>query len=75
MSDTRADNPGTVPWNMLPLCHGMKDAPIGEPSCNLSKGNKDPVKWLISKLGECKAKEKLAEIETYFELMKTKGGE
>ena len=50
------DCPGTVIANMLPSCQ----------SCNLSKGNKNPIKWLTEKLGTRKAKIKLAEIETYF---------
>lgn len=36
---------GTVPTNMLPLCHG-----IG--GCNNSKQGKDPHAWLIQRFGE-----------------------
>ncbi len=62
---TSSDCPGTVPTNMLPLCHAKKGSG-GQGSCNVSKGNKDPVEWLISHLGKRKAKLKLAEIEAYF---------
>jgi len=66
ISDSRPDNPGHVAWNVLPLCHSIKVV-LGETSCNHSKGNKDPIKWLISYLGEQAAAEKLADIEAYFE--------
>ena len=57
------DNPGTVPWNILPLCHG-----IG--GCNNHKCNRDPIEWLVEKLGEEAAMQKLAEIQAYFDLVK-----
>lgn len=59
LTDPRHDNPGTVPENIIPLCHG-----IG--GCNNSKHNTDPVVWLERKLGKKQAAEKLAEIEAYF---------
>ncbi len=64
LSDPRPDNPGTVPWNIVPLCHCLKG---GRNGCNNSKRNSDPFQWLVRKLGEEKAREKLAEIEAYFE--------
>jgi hypothetical protein len=57
------DNPGTVPWNIIPLCQG-------ESGCNNVKGCKDPVIWLTEKLGEEVAMQKLAEIQAYFEWVK-----
>lgn len=64
LSDERDDNPGTVPWNIVPMCHARNGASGG---CNNSKWIKDPVEWLVDYLGAEKAKEKLIEIETYFE--------
>lgn len=59
LSDDRADNPGTVPENIVPLCHG-KDG------CNNEKHARDPEEWLIWKFGEEEAIKILAKIETYF---------
>lgn len=44
--------------NILPLCHGVN-------GCNNQKRDKDPVKWITSKLGN-NAGQKLSEIEAYF---------
>jgi 5-methylcytosine-specific restriction endonuclease McrA len=41
LTDPRPDNPGTVPWNMVPLCN----------QCNSSKGSHDPHDWLIREYG------------------------
>lgn len=57
------DSLGTVPHNMLPMCHGVG-------GCNNSKGAKDPLEWLTDKLGKRKAKQKLKEIEAYFDLVR-----
>lgn len=60
--------PGTTPGNILPLCHGRKGSVSvpGSRACNTSKGNKDPVAWVLKRLGPRKGKAKLHEIETYF---------
>lgn len=50
--------PGTVRWNMVPLCHGRG-------SCNTSKHTKDGATWLISRFGARKAKAILKRIEAY----------
>jgi HNH endonuclease. len=50
------DCPGTVADNMVCLCN----------HCNVSKGAKSPLDWLIEKYGKRKAKDILARIETYF---------
>lgn len=63
LNDIRTDNPGTVPLNMLPLCFG-----IG--GCNNSKTDKDPYTWLEHRLGKRKAKQKLAEIEAFFQTVR-----
>lgn len=64
LSDPRPDNPGTVPSNILPMCHTMKD---GEGGCNNSKHNRDPIVWLNERLGKHRAQEILTRIEAYFE--------
>lgn len=72
ISDSRSDNPGTVAWNIVPMCHAIKG---GSGSCNLEKRNHDPIEWLTQKLGEKAAKQKLIEIEAYFEWVREQGGE
>lgn len=52
--------PGTVPWNIIPLCQG-----IG--GCNNQKAKRDPFQWLCDKLGVRKARKKLKEIEAFLE--------
>lgn len=56
--------PGTIPTNMIPLCHGTD-------GCNNAKQDRDPVEWLTEKLGKRKARRKLAEIAAYFEWVKS----
>lgn len=56
LSDTRADNPGTVPNNMIPTCD----------KCNHSKCNHNPIEWITRKFGARKAKKIIAAIEAYF---------
>lgn len=60
LTDPRPDNPGTVPTNIIPLCHG-----IG--GCNNSKSACDPLVWLTRKFGPEAAQQKAAEIDAYFE--------
>jgi ribosomal protein S27AE len=57
---THPDCPGTLPTNILPLCHGTD-------GCNNSKGKKHPVEWLEEKLGKRRARRKLEEIRLYFD--------
>lgn len=52
--------PGTVPGNIVPLCHG-------DGGCNCSKKNSDPEIWLIRKFGKRKAQKVIKGIEKYFE--------
>lgn len=59
--------PGTIPTNIVPLCHDVKD---GEGSCNKSKLNRDPREWLISTFGVRKANKILKRIQTYFDSLK-----
>lgn len=73
LSDKSADNPGTVPWNMIPLCHSKKGA-NGFGSCNLSKRNNHPSEWLFLHCGHRVGEKILQKINTYFELMKQRYG-
>jgi hypothetical protein len=57
--------PGTVPENILPLCHGRE-------GCNNNKGKKDPHLWLIDRVGKLKAARILKAITTYFALVATR---
>lgn len=58
ITDERKNNPGTVPWNMLPMCHGKN-------SCNSSKLNSDPIEWLYRKFPD-DADSIIEKIETFF---------
>lgn len=56
-----ADNcPGTVPENIIPLCQGQD-------GCNNSKSNREPIEWLINRVGKQKAQAILERINRYFE--------
>ncbi|MEO8609707.1 MAG: hypothetical protein ABI690_17575 [Chloroflexota bacterium] len=59
------DCPGTILTNLIVLCK----------SCNCSKNATHPVDWLVYKLGEQAATQKLAEIEDYFEFVKNRSSE
>ena len=59
--------PGTVPENIVPLCHVKKD---GEGSCNIEKHNSDPMTWLTKKYGARKAKKIVQRVEAYFEVVR-----
>ncbi len=56
--------PGTVPWNILPLCHGQG-------GCNNTKHAQEPRAWLEKKIGKGQAKKKIQDIAQYFALAKT----
>lgn len=60
LADPRPDNPGTVAWNIVPLCHGVD-------GCNNSKNGKVAEEWLIEQFGKRKAKKILERISAYFE--------
>lgn len=70
LSDTRPENPGTVPWNIVPLCHSKKGAPASasHSCCNNSKSNKDPHDWLAQRFGVRKAIVIEKRIAEYFEV-------
>lgn len=69
LSDPRPDNPGTVPTNMIPMCHSIKD---GENGCNNSKLNRDPELWLIEYFGKKRAAHILERVQTYFAWIRSK---
>lgn len=56
-------SPGTIAENMICLCG----------KCNRTKQARDAKVWLIDKLGEQAAMQKLAEIEAYFEYVRILG--
>lgn len=51
--------PGTVPANIIPLCHGTG-------GCNNSKCDRMPKEWLVRKFGQHKTEEVLKRIDEYF---------
>lgn len=53
------DCPGTIPANIIPLCHGID-------GCNNSKNRNDPVIWLTKTFSKRRAKEILTNIANYF---------
>lgn len=58
---TSTNCPGTIPSNIVPLCHG-------ENGCNNRKGSRDALEWLISSYGVDKANHICARINHYFRL-------
>lgn len=54
------DCPGTVPSNIVPLCHGVD-------GCNNSKHDRDAAEWLSETRGKRQANKIIARIEGYFE--------
>lgn len=61
------DCPGTIPTNILPLCHGIA-------GCNNKKRAFKAEDWLIKSYGKRKAKSILANIYEYFDSLKAKDG-
>lgn len=57
---TSDDCPGTIPQNIIPLCHGID-------GCNNKKSSKDPETWLIETYGTRKARQIMARIQAYFD--------
>jgi hypothetical protein len=59
--------PGTVPWNIVPLCHDKRG---GSGGCNNSKRDKPAGEWLVEKYGKRKGAAILRRIEVYLESRK-----
>lgn len=57
-----ADCPGTVPWNIVPLCHTTKD---GEGGCNNSKRHREAAEWLADAFGPRKGRVVQRHIEAW----------
>lgn len=55
---TSSECPGTVPSNIVPLCHGLD-------GCNNSKGSKEPIRWLRERYDKRKATEILNKINKF----------
>lgn len=55
--------PGTIPSNIIPLCHAKKD---GTDGCNNRKKDVNPKDWVIRSFGDKEAKKILARVEGYF---------
>ena len=70
IEDHRENNPGTVPSNMLPMCHSIKGASPDDVGCNNAKRDKDPIEWLNKRLGKRKAKVVLKRIDDYFKTVR-----
>lgn len=63
LADPRPDNPGTVPTNIVPLCHG-------EGGCNNRKKARDPLEFLETEFGKRRARVILKRIQAYFDSLK-----
>lgn len=57
---TSPECPGTVAWNIVPLCHGTA-------GCNNSKINKPAAEWLYEKFGKRKGHAILRKIEAFLD--------
>lgn len=57
---TSPDCPGTIPTNIVPLCHGVG-------GCNNSKHAKPPEQWLVKRYGKRKAAAIIARVAAFFE--------
>lgn len=57
------DCPGTIPTNIIPLCHSIKG---GNDGCNNAKSNRDAHEWLIFTFGEQKAADIENLVQKYF---------
>lgn len=70
MFDPRPDNPGTVPTNIIPVCHGRKKAKCS--GCNENKWRFDAEKWIRSQYPPDEADAIIKRIFDYFEWVKTR---
>ena len=57
------DCPGTVPWNIVPLCHGTG-------GCNNSKWNRCAGEWLTERFGQRKAAAIQRRVEAFLDSQK-----
>lgn len=61
---TSPDCPGTVPWNIVPLCHGNN-------GCNNSKHAQNAHEWLIERFGGKKGRAIEQRIKSYLDARRT----
>ena len=66
LSDQRPDNPGTVAWNILPMCHAIKGS-NGQGACNNLKHTRDPIEFLYSEFPRKQADRILERVRDYFD--------
>lgn len=59
------DCPGTVAWNIVPLCHGID-------GCNNRKRDTNPPEWVLQTFGKSKGKLILKAIDRYLALVREK---
>jgi len=59
---------GTTADNIIPACHSHKNALIQ--GCNNKKYNSNPSIWIVAAFGKRKAKQIIAQIESYFNWVK-----
>lgn len=52
--------PGTIPTNIVPLCHGIN-------GCNNAKSSRDAIEWLVCEYGVGKGKAIAGRIQAYFD--------
>lgn len=61
--------------NIVPTCFARKGAPLGEPSCNASRRDREAADWLVERFGEKKARRVLKSVQKYFEWVKSRDEE
>ncbi|TXH53008.1 MAG: hypothetical protein E6Q97_14375 [Desulfurellales bacterium] len=57
-----SDCPGTIPTNIVPLCHG-------ENGCNNKKQSRDAEEWLVKEFGKRRGRQLAAKIQEFFTLL------
>lgn len=70
IADIRPGNPGTVPTNIVPMCHAIKG---GEGGCNNTKSNRPVEEWLKEKFGARKANAIMKRINAFFQTVRQQG--
>lgn len=58
--------PGTIPTNIVPLCHGIN-------GCNNSKWMKPADQWLTDRFGKRRAKQVMDKIKAFFKVVRSTG--
>jgi hypothetical protein len=63
LSDDSSDNPGNVPFNVVPLCHGKN-------GCNNVKKHRNAMVWLTEQYGQAEADHLLSRIMEFFKTVR-----